>query len=61
MHGMQIENRACIILLRPGQKTLIIALDQADGSINEVHFVLSEIFPDLVKEISQLMSGDIRA
>src|SRR5260370_33292067 len=57
MRGMQIENRTCVGLLRPGQETLVVFLDQADGAVNQFYIVPSKILADFRQKGFQRFSS----
>ena len=56
---MQVENRAGIRLLAPGQKALIVALDKTYSAINQLDLILAEILSDLTQEALQGRSWDV--
>src|SRR5260370_1856805 len=56
---MQIENRACVRLLRPWQEALLIALDQTHSAVNQLGAMFSESFTHLIEEPLQRRSWDV--
>src|SRR5260370_28035723 len=56
---MQIENRACVRLLRPWQEALLIALDQTHSAVSQLGAMFSEIFTPLIEEPLQRRSWDV--
>jgi len=50
---MQVENRAGIRLLAPGQKALIVALDKTHSAVNQRGAIFAKIFSHLIEEALQ--------
>src|SRR2546421_457515 len=47
---MQVEDYACVPLLCPRQERLIIALNNADGAIDQIDSIFAKIFAYLIEE-----------
>src|SRR5580704_8560734 len=57
--GVQVEDDARIRLLCPGQEALIVALDNADGPVDQFDFILAKVISDLIEESLQRRSWDV--
>src|ERR1041385_7766889 len=56
---MEVEDDTGIGLCRPGQKTFLVALDQPNRAVDDVHLILAEIIACFVHEINERASRDV--
>jgi hypothetical protein len=54
---MQVEDRARIRLLGPGQEALIVALDKTHSAVNQRDAIFAKIFSHLIEEALQAGLG----
>src|SRR6187549_3905842 len=53
VHDMEVEDDARIWLLRPGEKTLVVLLDEANGAVHDWNAVCAKEGRDLSHERRQ--------
>src|SRR5512146_732680 len=59
MRHVQIQDGTGPWLLRPGEKRLVVPLDQADRPVDHLHHVRPKIFPHVFEERSQFGPGNV--
>ena len=57
--SVEIQDRAGVGLLGPGQEAFIVALDPADGAVDDLHLVPAKVLAHLRQEVAQAFAGGV--
>src|SRR5213593_2111432 len=56
---VQVEDDARVALLRPGEEALVVLLDEADGSVDDVPTARAQVLANALHEIDQRIPADV--